>query len=122
MSDPATTDPQRTAGFDFNGPSIVALLYLGGFITGISALVGLILAYVWKGENRPAWEMSHYEFQIRTFWLGLAASIVGIVLMIVGIGFLILLAVCVWVVVRSVISLLKAQKKEAMPDPRSLLL
>ncbi|MBK5264287.1 MAG: hypothetical protein JJE34_03475 [Alphaproteobacteria bacterium] len=122
MNVPASTGPQGAASFDFNGPTIVALLYLGGFITGISGLVGLVLAYVWKGENRPAWEISHYEFQIRTFWFGFAASIIGIVLMIVGIGFLILLAVCIWVVVRSVISLLKAQKKEAMPDPKSLLL
>lgn len=122
MDDPVKSGPQSAASFDFNGPTIVALCYLGSFITGISGLVGLILAYVWKGESRPAWELSHYEFHIRTFWLGLAASLVGIVLMIVGIGFLILLAVSVWVVVRSVIALLKAQKKDAMPDPKTLFL
>lgn len=113
--------PPTSGGFDFNGPTIVALCYLGSFITGISGLVGLILAYIWRGEARPAWEKAHYDFHIRTFWLGLAASIAGFVLMIVGIGFLILLAVSIWVVVRSVISLLKAQKREAMPDPKSLL-
>ena len=113
--------PQSAGGFEFNGPSIVALCYLGGFITGISGLIGVVLAFMWKGEARPAWEKTHYEYHIRTFWLGLAASIVGVLLMIVGIGFLILLAVSIWVVVRSVVSLLKAQKREAMPDPKSLL-
>lgn len=121
MNDPVKGGPQGAAGFDFNGPTIVALCYLGSFLTGISGLVGVVLAYVWKGESRAAWEMTHYEFQLRTFWLGLAASILGVILMIVGIGLLILLAVWVWVAVRSVISLLKAQKGEAMPDPKSLL-
>lgn len=120
MNDPVANGPHTDSGFQFNGPTIVALCYLGGFITGVSGLVGLILAYIWKAESRPAWEQTHYRFHIRTFWLGFAASLIGFVLMIIGIGFLILLAVSVWVVIRSVVSLLKAQKREAMPDPQSL--
>lgn len=36
--------PSAAAGFEFNRPTIVALRYLGSAITGISGLVGLILA------------------------------------------------------------------------------
>jgi len=40
-----------SSGFLLNNPTIVSLLYLGGFITGISALVGLVLAYVWSSDS-----------------------------------------------------------------------
>lgn len=109
-------------GFSFNGPTIVALCYLGGFITGISGLVGIVLAYIWRGEARPEWEKSHFTFQIRTFWIALIGSFVGAILSIIGIGLLILLAITVWVVVRCVVSLLRAQRGEAMADPQSWMI
>jgi uncharacterized membrane protein len=113
------SNPQ--SGFEFNRPTIVALLYLSSFVVGITGIVGVVLCYVWRGEAHEPWEATHYGYQIRTFWIGLAASVVGVLLMIVGIGFLILLAVAVWVVARSVVSLLNAQKRNAMPDPATLL-
>lgn len=114
-----TRPPAPQGGFALNGPTIIDLCYLGGFITGISALAGLVLAYIWRGEARPDWEKSHFTFQIRTFWISLLGSVLGGLLLIVGIGLLIWLAVCVWVVVRTIVSMLKAQRGEAMPDPAS---
>jgi uncharacterized membrane protein len=108
-------------GFDLNRPTIISLCYLGGIITGISALVGIVLAHVWKGEGDAGWMTSHYTYLIRTFWIGLLGSIVSAVLMVVLIGFLTIIAVSLWVLVRSVLSLLKAQNQEPMPDPETLL-
>ena len=108
-------------GFDFNRPTIISLLYLSSFVLGITGLVGVVLAFVWKGEPQAAWEESHYQYLINTFWLGLAGTIVGVLLAIVAIGFLILLAVAALVVVRSVMSLINAQKREPMPNPGSWL-
>lgn len=109
-------------GFEFNRPTIISLLYLLGAITGgLATVVGLVLAYVWRGEVHESWEATHYTFMVRTFWIGLLAAIVGGCLMIVGIGFLILFAIPVWVIVRSVISLLNAQKRAPMADPQSFL-
>lgn len=115
------SNPQQpaTGGFDFNGPTIVSLLYLSSFVLGITGIVGVVLAYVWKGEARPAWEETHFRYLIRTFWIGVLGSIVGILLAVVLIGFLVLLATAVLVVVRSVMSLIAAQKQEAMPNPDS---
>lgn len=112
------------SGFDFNHPTIVSLLYLASYVTGITGIVGLVLAYVWRddaGTPGREWEASHYAYLIRTFWFGLLASVVGIVLSVIGIGLLILLAAAVWVAVRSVLSLVRAQKREPMPDPKTLL-
>ncbi len=123
MNAPETKDtrpPAPQGGFDANRPTIISLLYLTSFITGITGLVGIVLAHVWQGEDQEPWMASHYTYLIRTFWFGLVGSIIGAVLTLVLIGILVLFAVAVWVGVRSVMSLLKAQRQEPMPDPRTL--
>ena len=113
--------PPSTGGFDANRPSVISLLYLGSFITGITGIIGIILAHVWQGENQEAWMSSHYSYLIRTFWIGFAASLVAAVLSVVLIGFLMFPVIAIWMGVRSVLSLMKAQKQEPMPDPQTLL-
>ncbi len=114
--------PTPNNGFDANRPTIISLLYLGSYFTGISGLVGIVLAHVWSGEDNPEWMASHLTYLIRTFWIGFLASIVGIVLSIVLIGIPILMAAAIWVAVRSIMSIIKAQKQEPMPDPETLLI
>jgi uncharacterized membrane protein len=104
------------SSFDLNRPTIISLLYLSSFVLGISGLVGAILAFVWRGEPHEAWEETHYQYLINTFWIGLVGSVIGVVLMLVLIGFLILFAVAALVAVRSVLSLIKAQRHEPMPN------
>ena len=117
---PTNTKPPANSGFDLNQPTVISLLYLGGFATGISSLVGIVLAHMWAGDNQEEWANSHFTYLIRTFWFGLLGFIVSGVLTIVLIGILLLPMVAVWVGVRSVVSLLKAQKREPMPDPETL--
>lgn len=107
-------------GFDLNHPTIISLLYISSFVLGVTALVGVVLGYVWRDDNAAPWEQSHYTYLIRTFWFGLVGFVAGAVLSIVLIGIPILLATAVWFVVRSVMSLVKAQRREAMPDPETL--
>ena len=117
---PTNTKPPANSGFDLNQPTVISLLYLGGFATGISSLVGIVLAHMWAGDNQEEWANSHFTYLIRTFWFGLLGFFVSAVLTIVLIGILLLPMVAVWVGVRSVVSLLKAQKREPMPDPETL--
>jgi uncharacterized membrane protein len=118
MNQPQNQGP--SSGFDFNYPTIVSILYLLSFVTGLTGIIGIILAYVWRGDNPDGWEASHYTYHIRTFWYGLLGSVVAVILTIVVIGIFIGMAVAVWVIIRSVVSLLKAQKHEAIADPQSL--
>lgn len=104
-----------------NRPTIISLLYLSSLILGVTGIVGIVLAFVWKGEPHEEWEDSHYQYLINTFWLGLACTIVGIILTIVLIGIFIIMAGVAWVVVRSVMSMVNAQKKQPMPNPGSWL-
>lgn len=109
------------AGFEFNNPTVISLLYLSAFVLGVTGIVGIVLAYVWKGETHAEWESSHYAYHIRTFWLGLIGMVAGALLLIVLIGFLIWLATAVLVVVRCVLALVNAQKHQPMPNPDSWL-
>ena len=107
--------------FDLNQPTIISLLYLSSFILGVTSIVGVVLAYMWKGEPKEEWEVSHYQYLINTFWIGFVGSVVSVILMIVLIGFLLLFAVAALVIVRCVLSLINAQKREPMPNPGTWL-
>ncbi len=116
----AADAPAAGSGFDFNHPTIISLLYLSAVVLGLTGLIGVVLAYVWRGEAHAEWETSHYEYLIRTFWIALAGTVVSVLLMIVLIGFVLLLAVGVLVLVRCVMSLVNAQKRQPMPNPGTL--
>lgn len=55
---------------------IVYILYLVGVVFGITGLIGVVMAYIYKSDA-PEWLSSHYQFQIRTFWIGLLYLVVG---------------------------------------------
>jgi len=124
MGEPYSTPPgtPASAGFDFNKPTIVALLYLAGTLLtgGAVTLIGLVLAYVWKEDVDAPWMRSHMSFHIRTFWYSAAFIVVGIVTAVLGIGLLILALVGLYVIVRSVLALLEAQKARAVPNPTAI--
>ncbi|HEY9092998.1 DUF4870 family protein [Parasphingorhabdus sp.] len=108
-----------SGGFDMNKATIISLLYIAAFVVGITGLVGVVLAFVWQDEVAGTWEESHLQFHIRTFVIGLIGSVIGIILSIVLIGIPILIAVAVWILVRSILALLKAQKQEPIADPKT---
>ncbi len=119
-----TQPPARSgnmAGVDSNRPVVVGALYLASFLTGITGLVGVVLAHIWEGEARGTWAESHYTYLIRTFWISVIAGIAAFLLMFVLVGFLLFPLIAIWFGVRSVLSLVKASKQEPMPDPKTLL-
>ena len=88
-------------GFDLNKSTIIALLYLGGLIVGVTGLIGFILALVWKSEVEGTWEESHLQYHMMTFIIGFVVGIVGVVLSFILIGIPLLMALFVWFIVRS---------------------
>lgn len=80
---------------------IIYALYLASFLVGFTSLIGVIMAYVYKGKG-PTWLDEHYRYQIRTFWMGLVYGIVFSILTLILIGFPLLLALVVWFIVRCV--------------------
>jgi len=95
---------------------LVYILYLAGIVVGITGIVGVVMAYVNKGDA-PEWLKSHYQFQIRTFWMGLMYFVLGAILMFVLVGYLVFLFWIVWLIVRCVKGMQYLSKKEAHPNP-----
>ncbi len=103
-------------------PGVIYALHIAGAVTGgVTCLIGAIIAYVSR-KDAPEWLASHYEFQIRTFWLALLFSVISGVLTVVGIGVVMLVAVGLWVVVRSVIGLSNLLKGQPYPTPKNWML
>ena len=89
---------------------VIYALYLASFFLGFTSLIGVIIAYVYKG---PAWLDEHYRYQIRTFWIGLLYGVVFSILTLVVIGFPLLLALAVWLIIRCVKGFKGLQEKRA---------
>jgi uncharacterized membrane protein len=117
--------PQPATGTDSNKPVILAILYLTSVLVGLTGLVAFILALVWKSEPGDGWEVSHYEYHIMTFLLWLGTTILSFLLILTIIGALIgipmLFLAVVWVLVRSIMALIRALNREPMPNPGTWL-
>ena len=100
---------------------LVYILYLAGLFLGITAVVGVVMAYIAR-DRAQGWAASHYEFQIRTFWLTLLYAAIGSVLSLVMIGIPVLMATFVWYIIRNVKGLIRASQDEPIPDPKSWLI
>jgi uncharacterized membrane protein len=122
MSDETALDPVDSVSGGRQGvmPTIIYVLYIAAAFTGVPWLIGLLLAYVSKGEAGDV-AATHYRYQIRTFWLGLLYAIIGGVTMVFGIGVFICLFTWVWAIVRSVKGLGWYNDGLEVPNPGTLL-
>lgn len=117
--DPAPAPESAPAGFDFNQPTIVALCYLASAISGFPMLIGVALAYVWQAAPEREWEKSHFRFHIRTFWIGIALGLLFLIptLLTIGLaGWILYPLLGLWLIVRSLVAMLKAQKREPISN------
>jgi len=96
----------------------VYILYLVGFVAAITALIGVIIAYLQR-EKADELCRSHFEFQIRTFWMGLLYLFIGALTIHFGVGLLVLIWWIVWTVLRCVKGLLALNAGESIRDPHT---
>lgn len=95
---------------------IVYVLYLVGIVIGITAIIGIVLAYINKNES-PDWLRTHYQFQIRTFWISILYTVIGGILTIVIVGYLVFLFWLIWFIVRCAKGLKYLNSNQAHPNP-----
>ena len=139
---PSLPPPPASRGFQFNGPTLISGLYLATYFTVFTALVGVILAYVWKRHAPEDWQRTHYSYLIRTFWIGIGGyavcgAVIGAAIaasefdeansrLVDGaamgggvIATLLALLLSVMLVIRCAMSLINAQQDAPMPRPGS---
>jgi uncharacterized membrane protein len=128
FDDPAATEASMSLHYENQRPIVsesvfaiaVYALYGLGYFTGISALVGVIIAHVKVDDADPVMR-SHYQFLIRTFWIGLGYIAIGFPLCLVLIGFPILVWWFVWSTIRIVKGFLLVIEDQPIVNPRSWL-
>jgi uncharacterized membrane protein len=96
----------------------VYILYAIGFFTGLTALIGVIIAHV-KASTADEISRSHFRFQIRTFWIGLVVLLVGSFLLYFIIGIPILLLWLIWTIIRIIKGLVVLNDGRPIANPTS---
>jgi uncharacterized membrane protein len=124
MSD-TIIEPGNNASADRDDKLMVALNYvlmLIGNIIGVTSIIALIIAYA-RRENAPNWLFSHYDFQIRTFWIALIGIIACTVLIFTVIlspfGLLGYAAIWIWVLIRNAIGLVRLIDGRGIAQPQT---
>lgn len=121
MSEHESTPPPAVPGVSTNpsdagNANLIYILYLIAFAAGITALVGVIMAYVAR-DDAPEWLRSHYHNQINIFWKGLLYTVVSLILCVVLIGFVLIFISVIWYVIRIVKGMQALTRSEGIEDP-----
>ena len=98
----------------------VYILYLAGFLTVVTALVGVIIAHV-KASSASEAISSHFRFQIRTFWIGLLYLMVGSLLFYFLIGIAVLIWWFIWTIIRVIKGIILLNDGKPIARPKSWL-
>lgn len=79
---------------------------VGSFLFGVPSIVAVVMNYVRRGDVAGSWLESHFRWQIRTFWVAFAVSVVAAVLMVtiilIPVSLGIFFVVALWVIYRVV--------------------
>ena len=97
---------------------VIYILLIVGTIVGFTGIIGLIMAYVMKGDS-ASWLQTHYRFQIRTYWISVLYVFIGIILLPITLGYFILLFTFVWLIVRCTKGLKQLEENQPVKNLES---
>mgnify|MGYP006078548935 CR=1 FL=1 len=101
----------------WGGVKVVYFLYISSFFFGFTGIIGVVIAYVFKGENEMT--DSHFRWQIRTFWIGILIALLAVVTTFIGLGWILLIAFVVWYLVRVIKGIKAAFDMKPIQNPTS---
>ena len=111
-----TTNEERTA----TAKAVYILYVVGWIIPIIAPIVGVIFAYIHR-DDAQAWLQTHYQFQIRTFWIGLLYAFLSLLTAIIIVGLIFGAFTFIWWIVRSVKGLKLLSQGVAHESPATWL-
>ena len=80
--------------------TVIYALYAVSLFAGVTAIVAIVLNYIKLDEARGTWLESHFRWQIRTFWWSLLWLIVGVLTLVILVGWIVLGVACIWFIYR----------------------
>ena len=96
---------------------IVHGLYAAALLTGVTAVPGVIVAYLKRRDAAGTIYESHFAYAIRSFWIGLLLTLAGAALCLVLVGFLVLALVGIWWLVRIIRPIMALLEDRAIVHP-----
>ena len=81
--------------------TVYVLQLLAFFVGGLAFIASGVIAYIKHDESIGTLEESHFQWQIKTFWVGMIGAVAGVVLLIVWIGVIVLALTKLWIIYRS---------------------
>lgn len=120
VSQTQLSQTQRPIVSDDSLALIVYMLYGAGYFFLIPAIAGVIIAHIKADDADPVLQ-SHYQFQIRTFWIGFLYITIGFVLSVVLIGIPILAWWFLWSLIRIIKGITSVNEHKPIANPRSWL-
>ncbi|RZF28735.1 hypothetical protein EVC45_16265 [Paraburkholderia sp. UYCP14C] len=99
---------------------VLYALYAVHWLTGgLTILVAIIINYIKRADVAGTPYEAHFEWQIRTFWLGLVGYAIGALLLLVVIGIPVLWAVSIWMLYRIIKGWLYLYDNKPFANPAS---
>ncbi len=101
----------------------IYILYLVGLVTGpVVPLICAIFALI-NHDAEPAWLQSHFELQIRTFWIGLLFAVISVLTAYIHIVicWILLLLTLIWFTVRCIRGLIAIFDGRPYDNPETWL-
>ncbi|WP_231924186.1 DUF4870 family protein [Gallibacterium genomosp. 1] len=89
-------------------------LYIASFLITFLSIVAIVIAYVFRDDVRGTYLESHFNYQIRTFWIGLLYAIICTVLCLVMVGYILFIGWAIWLLVRSIKGLRLLNRDQAI--------
>lgn len=111
---------------------VIYALYVGSIMAIVTAPIGVLIAHLRRGRSAP-WLDTHLQFQIRTFWLGMAAGFVALLLWRLAgqlsmspvyawaFGYLFFTLFIVWMMARCAVGINRLTSNQPIDAPKSCL-
>jgi uncharacterized membrane protein len=94
---------------------VAYVLHLVGAIAGVTSIVGLIVNYLQRGHADDVID-SHHRWMITSFWWGLLWIVIGLITLVLVVGWVILFLAWLWYIYRHVRGLIALVNGEPLPN------
>lgn len=98
----------------------IYFMYLSSIVLPMLPILGVIFAYIFENDARD-YLKSHYQLQIRTFWIGILYFGISAALIPVVIGIPLIPVCIIWWIIRNVKGLKSLLRNEPISNPKTWL-
>lgn len=103
--------------------TIAYYLNLASLLLGVTSIVAIAIAYVYRSDAKGTYLESHCTWIIRTFWICFLFGMISTPLIfLLGIGFITMLATGILFLVRTIMGLKEIDKGNPIQNPQSWLI